>query len=52
MADRFWSETPQATAGRHEAIRLEVMYVRTAVLLEILLERRVWPTMVRALPRL
>jgi hypothetical protein len=36
----FWAETLQATAGRQDAIRLEVMFIRTAVLIEILLDRR------------
>jgi hypothetical protein len=52
MADRFWVETLQCVAerpaGRDQA--QEVMFLRTAHLLEYLIDRRGWPAGVRGLP--
>jgi hypothetical protein len=49
--DRIWAETPEHVALQ-DATRVETMFLRVAVLLEILIDRRGWPTMVRGLPRL
>jgi hypothetical protein len=46
IADRLWSETLQYTENQN-ADRVAVMFLRTAVLLEILNDRRGWPQVIR-----
>jgi hypothetical protein len=46
IGDRIWSETLQHAEGQDPA-RVEVMFSRIAVLLEILIDRRGWPGTIR-----
>jgi|SRR6516165_10576201 hypothetical protein len=49
FAERIWSETLERVASIQDAARVEIMFSRTAVLLEILIDRRGWPNAVRGL---
>jgi hypothetical protein len=40
FAERIWSETLEHVAGIQDAARVEIVFSRTAVLLEILIDRR------------
>jgi hypothetical protein len=46
IGDRVWSETLLHAEGQ-DPIRAEAMFLRVAVLLEILIDRRGWPGTIR-----
>jgi hypothetical protein len=46
IGDRVWAETLQHAEGQ-DPVRAEAMFLRVAVLLEILIDRRGWPGTIR-----
>ena len=52
LDERVWAETLQQVAGVRDAPRVETMFTGTAIMREIMINRRGWPAVVRGLPRL
>jgi hypothetical protein len=48
----LWSETLQAASCTQDAGRIELMFSRIAIMLEIMIDRHGWPQTVRGLPRI
>jgi hypothetical protein len=51
LCDRAWSETLLAVEQTADPARAELMFARTQLLFEFLLDRRGWPTVVHGLRR-